>query len=192
MIFKIKWTWNIIYKRIAALLFVEPNAFWFICRFYMIHLQFIHNVMLFYDSRIIYSSSYKLYFFLHDSSTVHTCIIETRHMNSYSTMVLSDVELKTWYSHTGSHVKDNGTGPHSLSSTTFFALPWPSQELKARGEVQPCKAMPGGWREQAQVALSRALHTAVDLPNEACPSSIPQPRGCACQAKEPAHTGLEL
>jgi hypothetical protein len=55
--------WKLWYKRIAALLFVEPNAFWFICRFYMIHPQFVHNVMLFYDSRIIFISSYKLYFF---------------------------------------------------------------------------------------------------------------------------------
>jgi hypothetical protein len=133
-------------------------------------------------------------FFLHDSSTVHTCIIETRHMTSYSTMVLSDVELKTWHNHT--HMITCQRQWHGASLLVqhhlFFAPPWPSHELKARGEVQPCKVMPGGWREQAQVALSRALHTAVDLPNEACPSSIPQPRGRACQAKEPAHTGLEL
>jgi hypothetical protein len=46
--------------------------------------------------------------------------------------------------------------------------------------------------KHAQVALSRATHTGVDLPNEACPSSTAEPRGRVCQAKEPAHTVLEL
>jgi hypothetical protein len=125
MIFKLKWTWNIIYKRIAALLFVEPNAFWYICRFYMIHLQFIH-VMLFCDSGIIYSSSYKLYLFLHDSSTVHTCILKPDTWPPIPPWFCPTWSWNassfepTWHSHTGWHVKDNGTGPHSLSSTTFF------------------------------------------------------------------------
>jgi hypothetical protein len=37
----------------------------------------------------------------------------------------------------------------------FFAPPWPSEELKARGEVQPCT--PGGWREHVhEIEIARA------------------------------------
>jgi hypothetical protein len=122
--------WNL-----CVLIYIYVGSTWFICSsymlcffmkglyravhtsynfFYMIHLQFIH-VLLKPDTWPI-----PPWFYLTWSWNA----------NGFE---------PTWHSHTGPHVKDNGTGPHSLSSTTQ------GSQNRYRSGFFPWKTGPVNW-----------------------------------------------